>query len=435
MAKTFREWIPEQGYLLPPSVLDWVPTDHLVHLVLNLVRDQLNLDSILKSYNEERGYPPYHPVMMVALLLYSYSQAVYSSRRMAKACRERMDYVVLTGRQEPDFRTIALFRSRHLEELKGLFIQVLKLCQKAGLVKLGHVAIDGTRMRANASKSESLTYAKMKKTDEQLRTEIEEWFEKAGKIDDEEDRLYGADKVGEELPDWVKDKQKRLEKLRRAKEELEAEAKAAAQAPTDPSRTGHKKKPTGQPKPTAQRNLTDGDSRIMKSSEGFIQGYNTQTAVDAGSQVIVAQQVSNEGSDVHQMVPLLNQIRQNVGRQAKEVSADAGYSSEHNLKQLARRRIRGYIASRWKTTTRRTQAQRPPAKVQGYMRAMWQRLQQGGIRSRYRLRQQVVEPVFGQIKHARGFRQFLMRGLDKVSGEWSLLCTAHNLLKLAAVVQ
>ena len=173
----------------------------------------------------------------------------------------------------------------------------------------------------------------------------------------------------------------------------------------------------------------------MKSSEGFIQGYNTQTAVDAGSQVIVAQQVSNEGSDVHQMVPLLNQIRQNVGRQAKEVSADAGYSSEHNLKQLARRRIRGYIASRWKTTTRRTQAQRPPAKVQGYMRAMWQRLQQGGIRSRYRLRQQVVEPVFGQIKHARGFRQFLMRGLDKVSGEWSLLCTAHNLLKLAAVVQ
>jgi transposase len=435
MAKTFREWIPEQGYLLPPSVLDWVPTDHLVHLVLNLVRDQLNLDSILKSYNEERGYPPYHPVMMVALLLYSYSQAVYSSRRMAKACRERMDYVVLTGRQEPDFRTIALFRSRHLEELKGLFIQVLKLCQKAGLVKLGHVAIDGTRMRANASKSESLTYAKMKKTDEQLRTEIEEWFEKAGKIDDEEDRLYGADKVGEELPDWVKDKQKRLEKLRRAKEELEAEAKAAAQAPADPSRTGHKKKPTGQPKPTAQRNLTDGDSRIMKSSEGFIQGYNTQTAVDAGSQVIVAQQVSNEGSDVHQMVPLLNQIRQNVGRQAKEVSADAGYSSEHNLKQLARRRIRGYIASRWKTTTRRTQAQRPPAKVQGYMRAMWQRLQQGGIRSRYRLRQQVVEPVFGQIKHARGFRQFLMRGLDKVSGEWSLLCTAHNLLKLAAVVQ
>jgi hypothetical protein len=268
-----------------------------------------------------------------------------------------------------------------------------------------------------------------------LRTEIQEWFKKAAEIDDEEDGRYGADKAGEELPDWVKDKQKRLEKLRRAKEELEAEAKAAAEAPPDPSRTGHKKKPTGQPKPTAQRNLTDGESRIMKSSEGFIQGYNAQTAVDSCSQVIVAQQVSNEGSDAHQMVPLLNQIRQNVGRQAKEVSADAGYSSEHNLNQLARRRIRGYIASRWKTRTWRTQAQRPPAKVKGYMRAMWQRLQQGGVRSRYRLRQQVVEPVFGQIKHARGFRQFLMRGLDKVSGEWSLLCTAHNLLKLAAVVQ
>jgi transposase len=432
MAKTFREWTPEQSYLLPPSVLDWVPAGHLVHFVLNLVREQIEVRAILASYEEERGYPPYHPVMMVGLLLYSYSQGVYSSRKMAKACVERVDFMVLTGRQEPDFRTIALFRSRHLETLKGLFVQVLRLCRKAGLVKLGHVAMDGTRVKANASKSESLTYTRMQKTEEALRAEIEGWFEKAVDEDEEEDRLYGSDKRGDELPDWVQDKQKRLEKIRQAKAELEAEAKAAAEAPPNPTRTGHKKKPTGKPEPTSQRNLTDPESRMMKGSECFIQGYNAQLAVDADSQIIVAQQVTTDGSDAHQMVPILDQIRRNIGRQAKELSADAGYSSEHNLKQLSRRRIRGYVASRWRKTNRTSKAQPPPTKVQGYMRAMWQRLQQGGLRSRYRLRQQVVEPVFGHIKHARGFRQFLMRGVNKVSGEWSLLCTAHNLLKLAS---
>ena len=434
MAKTFREWAPEQNLLLPPSVLDWIPTGHLVHFVLNLVREELDLNAILDTYSEERGYPPYDARMMVGLLLYSYSQGVYASRKIAKACSDRVDFMVLTGRQEPDFRTIALFRMRHLETLKGLFEQVLRLCRKAGLVKLGHVALDGTRIKASASKSESLTYQRMNKVEQELEGEIAEWFDKAARVDEEEDQLYGSAKRGDELPDWVQDKQKRLEKIRQAKAELEAEAKAAAEAPPDPIKTGHKKKPTGKPQATTQRNLTDPESRIMKGSECFIQGYNAQAAVDADHQVIVAQQVTTDGSDVHQLVPLLNQIRKNVGRQAKEVSADAGYSSEHNLKQLSRRGIRGYVASRWKKNNRTApKGQRPPAKVQGYMRAMWQRLQRGGTTSRYRLRQQVVEPVFGHIKHARGFRQFLMRGLKKVSGEWSLLCTAHNLLKLAVV--
>jgi transposase len=433
MAKTFRDWSPEQNTLLPASVLDWIPEGHLVHFVLNLVSEQLDLKTILSKYDEGRGYPPYDPRMMVGLLMYAYSQGVYSSRRMARACQERVDFMALTGRQEPDFRTIALFRLRHLEELKGLFEQVVRLCGKAGLVKLGHVALDGTKMRANASKHKSLSYGRMKRVEEQLRAEIEDWFEKASRIDEEEDELYGNDRRGDELPDWVKDKQKRLEKIRQAKAELEAEAKAAAEAPPDPNKTGHKSKPTGQPEDKAQRNFTDPESRIMKGSDGFIQAYNAQAAVDADSQVIVAQQLSANGSDMHQMVSMLNQIRDNTGRQAKEISADAGYSSEYNLRQLRRRRIRGYVASRWqKTNMAGSVDQKPPDKVAGYMRAMWRRLRQGGFKSRYRLRKQVVEPVFGQIKHARGFRQFLMRGANKVAGEWSLLCTAHNLLKLAA---
>jgi len=434
MAKTFREWSPEQSTLLPASVLDWVPAGHLVHFVMNLVREQLDLHGILNKYDEARGYPPYDPRMMVALLMYAYSQGVYSSRRIGRACQERVDFMALTGRQDPDFRTIALFRLRHLEELKGLFGQVLRLCRKAGLVKLGHVALDGTKIRANANKHKSMSYARMKKTEDELKSEIEDWFAQAEAIDQEEDELYGSDQRGDELPEWVKDKQKRSEKIRQAKAELEAEARAAAEAPHDPTKTGHKPKPTGIPEEKTQRNFTDPESRIMKGNECFIQGYNAQAAVDADSQVIVAQQLTPNGNDMHQMVSMLNQIRYENGRQAKEISADAGYSSEHNLKELSRRRIRGYVASRWqKNNVAGSQDKKPPTQVGRYVRAMWQRLRKGNYRSRYRLRKQVVEPVFGHIKQARGFRQFLMRGENKVAVEWSLLCTAHNLLKLAAV--
>jgi transposase len=433
MAKTFREWVPEQNQLLPPSVQDWVPAGHLVHFVLSLVREQLDLGGILEKYSEERGYPPFHPAMMVGLLLYAYSRGIYSSRRIAKACEERVDFMALTGMQEPDFRTVNLFRLRHLQELKGLYGQVLKLCRKAGLARLGHVALDGTKMRANASKDQSMRYSQMKKKEIDLQAEIDRWFQQAAQIDEAEDEQYGSQQRGDELPGWVCDKQKRLEKIQQAKAELEAEAQAAAQAPTDPTRTKHESKPTGVVKDKTQKNFTDRDSRIMKTSGGYIQGYNCQAAVDAASQVIVAQQVAPNGSDMHQLTSLVKQIRVSLKRQAREVSADAGYCSEHNLKELQRRHIRGYVASRWQKDTAKQQRLRPPAGVGLYLRQMWQRLRRGSHRSRYRLRKQVVEPVFGQIKHARGFRQFLLRGANKVSGEWSLLCTAHNLLKLAAV--
>jgi len=425
MSKTFREWGPEQNVMFPPSALDLVAKGHLAHFIRNVVSEQLDLSEILDSYQEERGYPPYHPVMMVTVLLYANAVGIYASRRVARACKERVDFMAITGMQQPDFRTISLFRLRHLEALKGLFKQVLKLCQKAGMVKLGHVALDGTKIEANASRHKSMSYKRMKQKEIDLKAEVDRWFQEAERIDREEDELYGADKSGDELPDWVVDKQKRLEKIQQAKAELEAEAKGELERGPDPNKTGHKPKPTGTPPDKTQRNLTDSESRLMKTSQGFVQGYNAQAAVDAASQVIVAQSLANNGSDAHQMIPLLEQIRNNVGRQAKEISADSGYCSELNLKALQKRYIRGYVA---------TDRQDKDRKVSRCVQRMRQRLRQGGFRSRYRLRKQTVEPVFGQVKHARSFRQFLLRGRRKVAGEWSLLCTAHNLLKLAAAM-
>jgi transposase len=422
MAKTFREWSPEQTLMFPPTPMDWVGRDDVVMFIRNLVMEELELSEILDQYQEERGYPPFHPVMMTALLLYSYCQRIYSSRRIATACKQRVDFLALTGMQQPDHRTVNLFRKRHLKALSGLFQQVLQLCEKAGLVKLGHVAVDGTKIRANASKQKSMTYATMKKLEKRYQAEVERWFAEAERIDREEDELYGPDKSGDELPDWVSNKEERLKRIRQAKAELEAEAKAAAEREPDPDKTGHKAKPTGTPSDKQQRNLTDSESRLMKSGDQFIQGYNAQAAVDGYRQIIVAQRLNNNGSDMHQMIPLLKQIRTNLGRQAKEVSADSGYCSELNLKALQKRHIRGYVA---------TSLHRKHRKVGRWVQRMRQRLKQGARRSRYRLRKQIVEPVFGQIKQGRGFRQFLLRGGNNVAGEWSLLCTAHNLLKLA----
>ena len=409
--------------MFPPTPMDWVRENELVPFIRSLVLEELDLSEILNQYQEERGYPPFHPGMMTALLLYSYCLGIYSSRRIAKACKQRVDFLALTGMQRPDHRTVNLFRQRHLEALGGLFQQVLQLCEQAGLVKLGHVALDGTKIRANASKQKSMSYATMKKAEDRLKAEIERWFTEAERIDREEDEMYGEDKTGDELPEWVANKQERLKRIQQAKAELEAEAKAAATCKPDPNKTGHKAKPTGIPSEKQQRNLTDSDSRLMKAGDTFIQAYNAQAAVDSYRQIIVAQTVNNNGSDMHQMIPLLQQIRNNIGRQAKEVSADSGYCSALNLKALKKRHIRGYVA---------TTLHRKHAKVGKYVEQMRQRLRQGARRSRYRLRKQIVEPVFGQIKHGRGFRQFLLRGENQVTGEWSLLCTAHNLLKLAA---
>ena len=436
MSKTFRSWDVDQAWLLPPSVHELVPAGHLAHLVRDTVREALDLSAILETYTEERGYPPYHPVMMTAVLLYGYCQGIYSSRRLARACEERVDFMAVTARETPDFRTLCKFRRRHLVALGGLFAQVLQLCQQAGLVKLGHVALDGTKIKANASKHKAMSYARMKREEPRLAEEAARWLREAERVDAAEDGEYGPDRRGDELPAWVANKQMRLAKIREAKAALEAEARAKAPEPKDepsgPRRGRKRKTPPGVPDEKAQRNFTDPDSRIMKTSGGFDQCYNAQAAVDAESQVIVACGLTQAANDMHQLVPMVAEIKQNTRRQAKELSADSGYCSEDNLKALNRRRLRGYIATgRQKHGEASAGGDRkfaPGTRVY----QMRIRLRRAGYRSRYRLRKQTVEPVFGQIKAARGFRQFLLRGMTKVPHEWSLVCTAHNLLKLAA---
>jgi transposase len=439
MSKTFRPWLVEQTWLLPPSVKDLVPEGDPAHFVRDLVREELDLSAILDTYDEERGYPPYHPAMMTALLLFAYMQGLYSSRRIARACETRVDFMAVTAMQRPDFRTINKFRKRHLDALADLFGQVLRLCQRAGMVSLGHVALDGTKIQANASKRKAMSYERMKKAEKELEAVVREWLAKAEAIDSEEDRELG-DRRGDELPDWVGDKAKRLEKLRAAKAELEAEAKAKLAAgekpdpdpdPNKPRRRDRKKpKANGEPNDKAQLNFTDKDSRILKGPSGFLQGYNCQAAVDGDAQIIVAHGTTNEQNDVAQLIPMLDAIRRNTGRQAKELSADVGYLSERNLREIRRRRIRGYVA------TGRQKHGEPAAARLGsvpdtLVHEMRRRLQRGAHRSRYRLRKQIVEPTFGQVKEARGFRRFLLRGLRNVRNEWAIVCTAHNLAKLA----
>jgi len=429
MSKVFRPWDVDEVWLFPASVQDFVRPKHMAHLVRETVRDGLDLRAILSDYNEERGYPPYHPGMMTALLLYAYSQGIYSSRRIARACEERVDFMAVTGQSCPDFRTVSEFRKRHLKALSGLFVQVLALCRKAGLAKLGHVALDGTKIRANASKHKAMSYARMKVAEEKLAAEVAEWMKQAAAADAAEDRQHGSDRRGDELPDWVATKERRLAKIREAKAALEAEARAAASV--DGEGEDGQGPPSAVPKDKAQRNFTDPESRIMKTSDGFIQGYNAQAAVDAEHQIIVACDLTNHGADCPQLLPVVDQIKANTEALPKELSADAGYASDTNLEGLEERDIEGFVAAgRQKHGTAAPAAGN--AKAGSRRAAMAQKIASQGYDSPYRLRKQTVEPVFGQIKQARGFRQFLLRGLDKVKAEWVLVCTVHNLLKLAA---
>ena len=440
MSKDFRPWKIDEAQLLPANVQDYVPKDHLCRFILALVREELDLSAIAGSYRSGLGQPPFDPRLMTALLLHGYASGIYASRRLAKSAVERADFMMIVAGDPPDFRTISDFRRRHLKALAALFVQVLQLAEKAGLVRLGHVALDGTKIKANASKHKAMSYAHMKKREAELAAEVDRWLEAAEAADVEEDRLYGH-KRGDEMPDWVADKQKRLEKIRQAKAELEAEAKAAAEAEmhrreeakVQRKAEGRKKSgrtpapPKQEPDGKTQRNFTDPESRILKTRDGYIQGYNAQAAVDEKAQIIVAHDLTQSMSDQNQLVPLMDGIKDNLACQPKEASADAGYLSEANLAALAERKISAYVAA--------GRAKHPgevKRRITGPLtKAMRDKLKRAGWRSRYRLRKQVVEPVFGQIKQARGFRQFLLRGFEKVRAEWALICTAHNLTKMA----
>jgi len=439
MSKHFRRWKIDETHLLPPRVHDYVPADHPSRFIVALVRESLDLSGLVSSYTSALGQPPFDPSMMTALLLNAYASGLYSSRRIAKACIERADFMMIVAGDPPDFRTISDFRKRHLHALGLLFVQVLKLAEKAGLVKLGHVALDGTKIKANASKHKAMSYDRMKKREAELRAEVDGWLAAAEAADAEDDKLYG-DKRGDEMPDWIADKQKRIEKIRAAKAELEAEAKAAAaeearrreEAEQKRIAEGRKKNgrtpapPQAEPEGKAQRNFTDPDSRVLLTKDGYIQGYNAQAAVDAGSQIIVAHSLNASMSDHGQLVPLVDAIEANLGRKPCQASADSGYLSEANLAALEQRKIEPYIATgraKHPTETKRN--------IGGVLtKAMQEKLKQQGWESPYRLRKQTVEPVFGQVKEARGFRQFLLRGIEKVRAEWALICTAHNLTKL-----
>ena len=334
MSKSFRAWEVDQVWLLPPSVHDFVPAGHPAHLVRELVRTELDLSAILAPYErEERGQPPYHPAMMVALLLYAYTQGVYASRRIAKGCEERLDVMAVTGMQRPDFRTISEFRRRHLEALTALFVQVLWLCRKAGLVKLGQVALDGTKLAANASQHKALSYGRMARAEAELAAAVAGWLARAEREDAADDAEHGVDQRGDELPAWVKDKQARLEHIRAAKATLEAEAEAPppdAEPGPSSGMTDHgrpARAPDGGPPARAQRNFTDPDSRVLKTRDGFVQGYNGQLAVDATHQVIVAQRLTTNGSDQDGLAPLLHSIRRRFPFLGM-VFADGGYQGE-----------------------------------------------------------------------------------------------------------
>ncbi len=428
MSKTFRPYEPDQSFLMPACLKEWLPSDHLVYFISDVV-DQLDISEIMDRYEgEERGYPPYHPGMMVKVLLYAYCIGVPSSRKIAGRLEEDIAFRVLAANNTPDFRTISDFRKEHLKGLAGLFLQVLKLCQKAGLVKLGHVALDGTKIKANASKHKAMSYKRMKEEEARLESEISELLKNAEVTDKEEDRRYGKNKRGDELPQELAFRESRLKKIREAREALEAEARQATE------KNEKKDDQDGHPKDKAQRNFTDAESRIMPVSGGkdFIQAYNAQAAVDSAKQIIVAAETNNKPIDKGQAEPMMAKVEENAGRLPNQMSADAGYFSSETVTALTQMGIDVYIPpNRISHTDFRQPSPRgripSGLSVAGRMR---RKLKTKKGRQIYGLRKELPEPVFGQIKQVRGFRQFLLRGLEKVSGEWKVICTGHNLLKL-----
>ena len=430
MSKTYLPYDPDQQLLLPAALQEWLPDDHLAYFISDVV-DQLDLSSITARYEQERrGGPPYHPRMMVKVLLYGYCIGVASSRRIAQRLHEDIAFRVLAANNTPDFRTISDFRKDHLGALSGLFLQVLAFCQRSGLVKLGHVALDGAKVRANASRHKAMSYRRMKEKEAQLAAEVAELLRRAQEVDEEEeDRRYGQDKRGDELPEELAFWEGRLQKIREAMAALEAEAQAAAEQAEVEGKTH-----PGVPDDKTQRNFTDAESRIMPGPGGrdFQQGYNCQAVVDHAHQVIVAARATNQTSDQQQAAAMMQETIDNVGAVPREVSADAGYYSAKAVDELYALGVDPFVAPE-QTRHGRVVPPAPQGRIPKRLSPrdrMRRKLRTKRGRQRYALRMETVEPVFGQIKAGRGFRQFLLRGLEKVNGEWSLICTGHNLLKL-----
>jgi transposase len=423
MAKTYRPYVPEQDLLLPPSLRDWLPEGHLAFFVSDLV-EQLDLSAILRVYeDDERGYPPYHPVMLTKVLVYGYCVGVFSARRIQRRLIEDVAFRVLAAGNQPDFRTIADFRKRHLAPLQGFFEQVRRLARELGAPRVGRVAIDGSKIEANASKSKAMSYGRMRDKGRQLSDEVKELLAQAAAVDAAEDAEYGADH-GDELPAELQRRESRLQRIREAKRALETRAKAEAAAAGQPAESA-------KPDPKAQYNFTDPESRIMKGPDSFMQAYNVQVAVNE-LQLIVAQAVAQATNDKHQLLPMITTIAQQAGDTPTQVLADAGYCSDENLAAIATTGIDAYISTRKQKHGERPGScpRGPLPKTATRVERMTRKLLTKAGAAVYARRKTMVEPVLGQIKQARGFRQFLLRGVAKVQGEWALVCTTHNILKL-----
>ncbi|MFO7966650.1 MAG: IS1182 family transposase [Archaeoglobaceae archaeon] len=447
MSKTYRSYEQSQNYLLPPDIRDWLPDDHLAVYINNLV-EELDLSKIYGFYESEgRGYPPYHPAMMVKVLLYAYCIGTISSRKINKSLYDDVAFRYLSANNFPDFRTICAFRKRHLDVLEDLFLQVLKLCEEAGLVKLGAVSLDGSKVKGNASLSKSKKYGTLCKKEEELEKKVKELLEQAERTDEEEDELYG-DRRGDELPEGFRSKKEQLERIKEAKRQLEEEQrkeqeeyqkklkereekenegkKLRGRKPKEPDKKKNKNKKD------KKRNTTDPDSRVMKTRNGFLQGYNAQVVVDADTQVIVATDLVQDENDKHQQC-MLYRVEQNLGRRPDKGLMDNGYWDEERLKKLEESGIELYVATEggkegWKKLKEGKAPRGRIPKNATYKERMERKLLTKKGKKIYEKRRSSVEPVIGQIKNR--IVKLLLRGLKKAKGEWNLIATSHNILKL-----
>jgi transposase len=442
MSKTYRDWSPDQAYLLPPSPRDWLPEDDLVYFLLDTVA-ALDLALIFAHYERElRGQPPYHPRLMVALLLYCYATGTRSSRRIMRRCRADVACRIIVGQDAPDFRTISDFRKTHLARLEALFVEVLKLCALAGLAKVGTIALDGTKIKANASRHKAMSYERMQEEEGRLKEEVAAMLAEAEAADKADDARHGPDRHGDELPQELARRQGRLAKIRQAKAMLEERARAEVATEAARREAEGKAPPAvapaeAVPGPKDQINFTDPESRIMRASnKGWDQCANAQ-AVANEHQVILAADVTDQANDKLQAVPMVDQARENlvaagVGRAIGAAVMDTGYYSEANTAALERRGIDPYVATERLKHNEKVAAA-PRGRIPEGLSAkgrMARKLRTKKGRARYAKRKGIIEPIFGQLKQVLGFRQFSLRGLAAMRGEWRLICLVHNLLKL-----
>lgn len=439
MPTTYRAYRPDQSFLLPPSPQDWLSEDHLVYFISETV-DRMDLSGFYRRYEGDgRRNRPFDPRMMVKVLLYGYATGVFSSRKLAKKLAEDVAFRVLGAGNFPAHRTICEFRQRHLQEFQELFVQLVRVAREAGMIRLGTVAVDGTKVKANASKRKAMSYKRMKEEDERLRREIEQLTEQASRVDAEEDRIYGEGRRGDELPEELRRREDRLAQIEAAMKRLkqrqaEADRGRGRQAGDDrksPRGGRNFKRDFGEPDEKAQDNFTDPDSRIMMSKGSFQQCYNSQIAVDEGSQLIVATGMTRNAGDNPQLLKLVDETQKNTKAKPQRLLADAGYRDEASFRVLESQAIDAYIALGRED---KKAAQEPTPELPASWR-MHKKLKTEGGRAQYQRRKAIVEPVFGWVKQVLGFRRFSFRGIEKVTGEWDLVCLAVNLKRMNRLIR